>query len=79
MFLHQNFAVDCIRGICSVDAAAENAGMSKVEMRLCISELLRKHFGMLLKELEGLDSLRRNRLASEIETAESLEKSRDSK
>lgn len=71
--LRKKFAIEYIAGQSTIEDAAEAAQVSDRQMRRWVSELLRKHYGMVFKDLKELSERKRMRLADEIETAEGLE------
>lgn len=71
--IRKKFAIDFIADAGTIDDAAEGANVSVRQMRRWVSDLLKKHFGMVFKDLRTLPLKRRQRLAAEIEEAEGLE------
>jgi hypothetical protein len=71
--IRKKWAIDYVADSCTIDEAAEGAGVSDRQMRRWVSELVNQHFGMAFKDLRTLSSAKRKRLADEIETKEGLE------
>lgn len=71
--IRKKFAIEYIADQCTIEEAAENAGVSTRQIRRWVSELLDKHFGMVFKDLAQVASHKRKRLADDIEVAEGLE------
>lgn len=71
--IRKKYAVDYIAGGVTIEEAAERASVSTRQIRRWVSELLRKHFSMVWKDLKEVPMHRRARLATEIERAEGLE------
>ncbi len=71
--VRKKFAIEYIADSCTVEEAATNAGVSTRQMRRWVSDLLRKHFQMVFKDLKQVTHKNRVRLANEVETAEGLE------
>lgn len=71
--IRKSSAVEFIADACTIEEAAERAGVTTRQIRRWVSELLDKHFGMVFKDLKPLTLRRRQRLADEIEKAEGLE------
>ena len=70
--IRKKWAVNYIAGNMPIEEAANAAKLSDRQMRRWVSDLLNKHYGMVFKDLRGLTSLTRRRLADEIETAEGV-------
>lgn len=66
------FAIEYIAGKCTIEDAAEEAGVSSRQMRRWVSDLLKEHHGMKFVDLRHLSEGRRERLAREIEASEQL-------
>jgi len=71
--IRKKFAIEFIAGSCTLEEAAENAGVTDRQIRRWVSDLLNTHFGMVFKDLKELTLTKRSRLADEIEEAEGLE------
>lgn len=71
--IRKKCAIDYISGVTSLIDASEEAEVSDRQMRRWVSDLLKKHYEMTYKELNGLSLTKRKRLAEEVETAEGLE------
>ena len=74
----KHFAIEFIAGKLNFEKAAEAADCSTRQIRRWVSDLLEKHFEMPYKDLVDLELPKRARLASEIRTAEQLEKAKQS-
>ncbi len=70
--IRKTYAIEYISGSCTIESAAEEAGVSSRQMRRWVSDLLKQHFGMAFVDLKRLTGNRRERLAREIEGLESL-------
>lgn len=76
--IRKKYAIEYIADSCTIEDAAENAGVSSRQIRRWVSELVSKHFGMTFKDLKEVTGHRRKRLADEIEVAEGLELAKQS-
>jgi hypothetical protein len=74
--IRKTFAIEYISGKCSIEEAAEEAEVSSRQMRRWVSDLLHEHFGLKFVDLKRLSDGKRERLAREIEAAESLDLAR---
>jgi hypothetical protein len=71
--IRKKFAIEYISGSCTIEEAAENAGVSTRQIRRWVSELLAKHYEIVFKDLKHIPLSRLRRMADEIEEKEGLE------
>lgn len=76
--VRKNYAIEFIADSLTLDDAAEHANVSVRQMRRWVTELLKKHHGMVFRDLRELTHQRRLTLADEIEEAEGLENAKRS-
>lgn len=71
--VRKKFALDFIRGTMNIDAAAEAAGVSSRQMRRWVANLIKKHYGIVYKDLAEIAPRRLAEMAKHIEEEEALE------
>jgi hypothetical protein len=76
--IRKKYAIEYISGAATIEDSSEDADLSTRQMRRWVSGLIKKHFGMVFKDLKGLPGAKRRRLAHEIENAEGLEYAKQS-
>jgi hypothetical protein len=74
--LRKKYAIDYIAGSINIEEAAMSADVTSRQMRRWVTDLLKTHRAIAWKDLKRLSNRQRWRLAGDIETAESLEMSK---
>lgn len=71
--VRKKYAIDFIGERETLESASEKADVSTRQMRRWVSELIKKHYGIVFRDLKTIPLSRRRMLAAEIEGKEGLE------